>query len=480
MSAQKNNILAELDIDNLQNSGLAGPSDVPGFLRLHKRRLHVSSDSEHGDLALERADTIWSAWKNWPATGPQRDLLPDNQDTDGGGSSRNNDSGGLLVPFLDFVVGRVVPTYAVDVDSRHDDDAWAACLDACGVNDALKTAIMDPTFRCIRQTESCRWWLRDTLTMRYAGLEEIQRASLQRATDIRLAIDDTDGTITLGGRENNRRSGAPGKSRSSAQSAATPSHHRQLSLSEVQQAAAPGVSKRHWSRDTANEVANKPNHVILYKGMDQARLDGFWRQNADANNNHDDDDDGDLGNWRVETLLSFPPTNFSGQHALFYFMPDARVAEYYAAYAKRRSSCESVVVVAVTIKTADLHELEEMNDETGAAKTFRLYYPSPHWKQLVWRSKNARAFPKPLRKYRDAVLLIGTATKGAQRSFQSMATWEEITSDNVLRIPESNPNPAIQYVFHAETGGEFLRKSAQFEVFPMSNADAAAVVVPDE
>jgi hypothetical protein len=146
----------------------------------------------------------------------------------------------------------------------------------------------------------------------------------------------------------------------------------------------------------------------------------------------------------IKTLLSAPPSDFGGTRSLFYFMADYHVAEYYAAYAKR--GCESIVMVVLTIAKQVIDDLEEPN-------ILRLYW-EPRWKQLVWRSKLQKSLSQPLRKYCNALLIIGHISKGAVEKFRAMESWESLTDGYVLRIPSfGGSNMAVQYAFSGEEEG---------------------------
>lgn len=70
-------------------------------------------------LSSSKADELWDKWTNWPSTGPQRETDPD-------------DGCGLVVTFLDFLVGHSVGNTADAV--TEEDDEWRSCLDKCGID----------------------------------------------------------------------------------------------------------------------------------------------------------------------------------------------------------------------------------------------------------------------------------------------------------------------------------------------------------
>lgn len=119
-------------------------------------------------LSENKATELWHRWINWPAFGPRREI--------------DVDDGGLQVTFIDYILG----TLENQVDTAEDDDAaWNACLSTCGIDVTVQVAIMDPVFKDLRLSNSCLYWARDTIEMRYAGLEEIQRTSRERDTQMR-------------------------------------------------------------------------------------------------------------------------------------------------------------------------------------------------------------------------------------------------------------------------------------------------------
>jgi hypothetical protein len=198
--AHDHNILGALDAANLQNQGLLGLGHTAGSRRIHRRRLNRLSDEEYHDISLNaqldspnasyafatipatlisrdtldyvglspgKADEIWGQWASWPATGPRREI--------------DHDDGGLQVTFIDFITARL-DNYEVVYEDN--DAQWRQCLTMCGMSASVQDAIMDPNFKHIRVSNSCIFWIKDTVLMRYAGLEDIRRASHQREMEL--------------------------------------------------------------------------------------------------------------------------------------------------------------------------------------------------------------------------------------------------------------------------------------------------------
>ncbi|XDG05473.1 hypothetical protein ABKA04_005088 [Annulohypoxylon sp. FPYF3050] len=425
-------ILGPLYTENLQNQGLLGPGNSPGSRRIHKRLLNPSSFVEYSHisfdihvdspeaenafvtipthlisrdtldyvgLSVEKADDIWWQWTNWPEWGPGRETDPDD--------------GGFQVTFYDFITARL-HTYQ---DVHEDDDVrWRQCLATCGMSENLKNAIMDPDFKNIRLTNSCIFWVEDTIKMRYSGLEDIETNSHRREREF-MEVDIRPGGSGIG--------------------------------SEI---TTTGISPILWNKDSAIEVRNKPGHITLFKGTDQGQIAGLFNKKGEVQ--------------RVEKLLSRPPLDFHGNRALFCFTPDYNMAKYYAAYAKRRANCESVVIVCISISKEAIDNLDE-------SKVKRLYWPNPEWKEVVWRSKSSKAFTETLEAYEDALLIIGTTAKGPVRVFENMKTWEDVTDSCVLRDGFSNQgDPSEQYAFTSKREArEFLSQHGEFEVYVLSDAE---------
>lgn len=190
-----------MDSADLLNRGLLGPGRTTGFHRLHKCRLNRSSDEENHDIPLNvslsspaandafamipvalisyetlvyvglseaKATELWNQWTNWPAQGPRRETDPDD--------------GGFVVTFKDFIIG----SFENQVDAADDDaQQWRACLNGCGIAVDVQNAIMDPRFKYLCLSQSCLYWVNDTVKMRYAGLEDIQRSSREREIQLR-------------------------------------------------------------------------------------------------------------------------------------------------------------------------------------------------------------------------------------------------------------------------------------------------------
>ncbi|KXJ89493.1 hypothetical protein Micbo1qcDRAFT_206428 [Microdochium bolleyi] len=327
-------LISALDSDEPQAA-------VPSVLISHDTLLYLG-------LSERRAQSLWEEWTSWPSLGPWREV--------------DADDGNLRVYFIDFVLG-----HFNNIPSTHgeDDASWRLCLALSGISWTLLDAIMDSDFKDLRLTANSVFWIKDTIQMRYAGLEHILSGGFRP----------------------------------------------------------------------------KP-------AVDQGRTAGLFNAQGQVAD--------------VSRLLTRPPPDFGGVRSLFYFTDDLHVAEHHAAYAKRRANGGPICIVAVTIPRTQITQLFKEDDEEKQPRAYSLCYPSPQWEQVVWRSKRSQPISKPLRKYRDAVLLVGTAATGATDAYQAMDHWEEVDERCVLRPQGSE---ATQYVFSAEEEGhEFLLKQ-RFDVF---------------
>ncbi|KID86013.1 hypothetical protein MAJ_11191, partial [Metarhizium majus ARSEF 297] len=475
-TATATQIFSPLDAANLESIGLLGPVETDGKRKCHKRRLNPSSDEEHKDISLDvrigspeeddafaavpdaifsretlnylgfathMADAIWNEWNNWPSTGPGREI--------------DDTNGGLQVTFIDFIILAHVQKAN---DAYEDDDfKWRQCINECGMSASVQNAIMDENFKQIRMSRSCVYWVTDTIEMRYAGLEEIQRASREREMQLE--------------RERARQGGQSRRDRTSSSmgsdlsgSAQRRGHTRGSSsqggpsVSGVHADSTPGIRPELWDNDFAKRARDDPENIVLFKGIDLGRIPDLLNV------------DGTVRTLR--SLRSKTPTDFSGARDRYYFTPDIEVAEFFASWAKRRAKCEAVVMVTLRIPKQVIRDMKEPD-------VFRLYYPSPQWKQLVWRSRNAETLPKTLRKYRDrAILIIGTIATGPDAVYNKMASWEQIGRHNVLQVGQRGQNNAQmseQYCFtDAEEGVELLTEHGKFNAYRFSDEHMTALI----
>ncbi|KAM0350646.1 hypothetical protein ACHAPU_003133 [Fusarium lateritium] len=180
-------IFAAGDVPELVRLGLLTPVDEYGTRKLHKRRLNPWADHEYADKPLEaqpttdpdafvalpdqriskatikhigfsqeKADEIWYQWENWPVM-----EFPSK----------------LEWAFFDYVVEYI--DCARDV-YEEEDSAWRAAMDSWGISLELQDAILDPFFKDLREGDTCAGWVKDSMRMRFRGLEVIRKTSQDR------------------------------------------------------------------------------------------------------------------------------------------------------------------------------------------------------------------------------------------------------------------------------------------------------------
>jgi hypothetical protein len=423
-------ILAPSDAQDLEAAGLAGPISPAGTRSIHKRRLNRWSDEEYSHLPLNSisvsttsttgsfitipaiivslatleylgfnnavANNIWAYWTNWPGTPGRYEVDPDGE-----------------IRFIEVAVAHLYP--GVEHDTWDDDDqSWHDCMDICGIKPELQASIMNPIYKRIRLTESCYFWMKDTMKLRYRGLEAIQKASGERAK----ALDRQRGPRS-------RRSGPGGRT-------------------ETFRACTGVVPGRFpstpFSKAARFEGRNSPDSITLYKVLDQARLEGLFNNS------------GKVVAWQA--LLSRSRTDFS-RGLGFNFAVDQDISEDYACYAKRRDGASSVAVMQIAIPNHKVRGL-------STTQLKRAYWPSPDWKDLVWHCRARTKLPTHLQKFKTADLIIGTIAKKPSKTYE-MGCSGQINESCVLKTRTGHN--AVQYVFPVnDNGWELLEELAEGNV----------------
>ncbi|KAL6693914.1 hypothetical protein J3F84DRAFT_378054 [Trichoderma pleuroticola] len=355
-------------------------------------------------------DTASQIWNKWTAQAPG-DPVPES----------------IPLPpfeltFIDYVVGCSYGyRYNFDVNAHDDDDSkWHECMDRCGINKDTRDAIMDPVFRRIRLTETCIFWIRNTIELRYEAL----KSSIQEAS----------------------REGEQASPESSASQGTSREGTGARSDSETLRMT-PWVSSDTAMSEVAFRAVNPPGCITLYKGMGKSRLTRLYDSNGNLDN--------------IQTLSSRQPTDFNCRVSAFCFAIDRDVAIENATFTKRRSDRSSVVIVHATFDNSTIESLSEDQIQP-------IYWPSEEWKRVVFFSRNMIRLLSDLRKFKQASLIIGTASARPSLAFDNMECYTEITENMVLK--NAAGRNAVQYAFRDDEGEELFEK-AEFKVFPITTAE---------
>lgn len=347
-------------------------------------------------------EIIWSRWVN---CGPD-----DGREIDGG-----------PVTFESMARAHIYGIFTREEDASSDDDlAWRASMNSCGINEELQTAIMTPQCKDIRLTESCQFWLLDTISARYASLKQIQAASFTRSTH---QTASRPGVSSL----------LPGEQ--------MPSRYRSTSEMFYR---TPGISPIVTS---APEVrASAPGHTVLYRGGYETSI------------NHIFDDAGRIAN--MAPLLSGRPGDFNSTKKAISMVLDFEIANKYAYWSQVRDRSQLAVILRVEIPDSALEIMD------GSQRCYA-YWPSQEWKELVWNCRRNKRLRHSLAKFGKATLAIGTICGKPNKVVTNLLSPVEITHQMILQGPRGD---AVQYVFIGDQGVEFLEThgSSTCTVHPMT------------
>lgn len=273
-----------------------------------------------------------------------------------------------------------------------DDDEWNHLFSKLGITQDLKNAILDPQFKQIRLTESCKDWLIDTFEGKFCILTAIQGASRKRAKLIQDAAKrgstEPVGMIEIlgGPREENS---------VKMQTNAYPQH--------------------------------SPGSTTLWKGGDKAKFAPLFQVD---------------GTLTLQHLCSLRPTDFCrGGRDVIYTTVHREVAELYANFAKRRiGDSATPCIVSLQVPNSLIQSLNPLFLQYGEL-----------WQNIVWNCRWGQPIRGPLREYTSRDLIIGPICGKPNKVIAQQANLGTVLEGDIVKfMSEGEQCQAIQYAFLGE------------------------------
>jgi hypothetical protein len=170
-----------------------------------------------------------------------------------------------------------------------------------------------------------------------------------------------------------------------------------------------------------------------------------------------------LENTMPYTAFSQPANDFGwgGYGTMFYWTKNDFVAQRYAEY---YANCVKNKYAVVIIR---LFGKQVYTQPPG--KTCKMEY-GDEWRQLLWHSRNEKAFPKTLRdKFLAHDVVIGPISINATALYQKMDKWDEVSYSNVFTVrPWGADGPVVegsQHVFRFPDIMQGLNEKVDVDLF---------------
>lgn len=339
-----------------------------------------------------------------------------------------------LTSFIDTV--KDVVKYS-GINAFTTQDNWDDCLRRLGISVQLRRAILKPGYEPVRYTRSAVDWVHEAIDIRWRHLIHAQEASNRRAY-FRAHGPGAGGQssqATLGATSSIMAGGSQSNVGGSQQRG---SSHRQTSSGEFTYNSGAGVVPA-----TKGQI---PSTTVIWYSCDRLRAESIWTSSLVP------------GQFDLTPIIVRPPTDFSGQKAMWYFTPQVEGAQFYLRYLDEIANHLGVCLVRIEVPNSIL----EARDRMG------LYYPSNEFKQVVFFSRRGYALEgrvaDNIAASRD---FIGHTSRCSHKAYGQMQSWEEIDENNMVVLPGAAPGGRpiymIQYVFGNDTA-DLITQQCQHKI----------------
>lgn len=304
--------------------------------------------------------------------------------------------------FFDHALDQAEPHDVEDAHCASDD--WADCMTKIGIDAHVQKAILLPEFSDLRYTASCKFWIKDTMKLRWSSLITLD----EQVTSAKKAQGPTSDTPpscreSIKGRPNETSTGSSSKD-----------------------APSPTIS-------TINAPRSLAHHTMLWRATEKSKA-------------------AELYNVETKTLTldsdSTAPGDFSGKIPKTYFTPQKETADHNARWMRYRSPASNITIVQIAVPESFLSTLDKLllySDEG---------LPLDAWKHIVWScQRGERRWPKgQLRQWGYSKdLIVGHIASGKQRKYTEIRSWDQIRDSDVLKVDiDGRERLAVQWVFNTD------------------------------
>jgi hypothetical protein len=318
---------------------------------------------------------------------------------------------------FDFALAVIEDPQIEDAESSQDD--WFACMTRMGLDEDFQRVIMLEEFADLRYTATCKFWVQDTIAMRWRFLENLKYVLRER----HIQLQKSSTRPSLAPRTD---SGPQSRKRLSIGGAPTIGQGGLVSSldSETQEGPSSVVAV------APQAPLHRDNHVMLWRAADFIKHRAFYNEET-----------GKLNLNAISTC----PGDFSGDVRLAYFTPQRETADRYATWYKHKAQQSGITIAQISVPNRFVESLKVKYLWFGRNSEGN---PSNEWKDLIWNSRRGDRLPKSLRHLSAEDLLIGHIASGKHCKFTQMESASEIKEGDVLTVNiDGVERKSIQWVF---------------------------------
>ncbi|KAF2012744.1 hypothetical protein BU24DRAFT_395869 [Aaosphaeria arxii CBS 175.79] len=289
-----------------------------------------------------------------------------------------------------------------------------------GIRTDIQDAILDPAFEQIFETETLKFWIRDTLRINYWTLEKVLTDLVDHAKLLLATKEDNDTKV------DDSISSKPSAESSIPTRGEYPCVRRWAGT----------FPQEHVSIDDTVQPT-PPGFHVLYKG--RAHEEEHYRSFIS-----------ETGELDFSVIRIWEGGDFNPWDDAVYFATDRETAEMYRGYAALRCKHSETMIIRLLVPDTFVASLD---------KEEILY--SEDWKTCVWAGrKGCDSLPSKFDDFYDAELVVGHVSKATSEIFNEMKlgdVQERVSEGHVLIISSGK---AVQWAFL----GKDVRKRLGAEV----------------
>ncbi|KAI9844964.1 MAG: hypothetical protein M1838_001948 [Thelocarpon superellum] len=327
-----------------------------------------------------------------------------------------------------YYVAEFQLTWSKVEDAYTESDDWRACMDGLGINQTLQDAILNPEYEEIRFTQSCKFWLLDTMGDKYSFL-------LDMPERIR------DGTATMHSIRERAKRRKPAASFSQSSSLATPATPPQAGDdSGVSMPTSSATPSAPAVATTVETPLSLPGHTTLWRAGTLSGATSFY----------------DIATQKIDLYaISMSPGDFCGPIRRTYWTPQKETAERYARFAMSRKDFEPAAILQVFVPDSFLATL----------KIAEVWF-GDDWKKLIWASRKIKEFPPELQELESSDVLVGHVASGINNKFTKLKGPELIKERALLMVCIGGEwKRAVQWVFQSAKARQGFERECRGKVY---------------